>query len=1196
MAGGALTALDVYNVPLSGLNLIEASAGTGKTWTIAGLYVRLVAEAAIPVDRILVVTYTKAATEELRDRIRSRLVQVRQALEEGGSDDEFCRRLIQGWSDTESVRARLLGAIRGFDEAAIFTIHGFCQRALADSALESGVPFETELLADESELLLEVVEDFWRREVAAASSLETAAMVDEFGGPAGLAGRIRAYAGRPLLPVLAPQSADWSAAQLRYRSAFQAARASWRVDRERIETLLLEADGLNGSRYRKTSIPGWLARLELFLEPEEPGLPRFDKLEKFSARELAASVKKNGAPPEHPFFELCNALVDAAAELDAALGAYVADLRVRALHLCSEQLPVRKAQRRLQSYEDLLTALQRALVAPQGGELVRNLRSRYRATLIDEFQDTDPVQYDIFDRIYGDSSLPAFLVGDPKQAIYSFRGADIFAYLKAQAAARKRYTLDTNWRSTPELIRAVNTVFGAGAHPFVFEDIRFTGARAPSRETEPLLVDGEAGTALRMWFLSRGEDGKPLAKGKANGICAQATAAEIARLLEAGREGRARIGGDALSGGDIAVLVRSHTQGRMVRECLAGLGVPSVQRAQDNVFHSREAQEIERVLMAIAEPGREALVRAALVTEMLGRSAPDLDALSRNGADWEMQLERFHAYRELWLEHGFIRMFRQLLAEEQVPMRLLRYPDGERRLTNLLHLSELLHGYGRRRDAGMEGLLKWFADRRDEQSGEEETQLRLESDEDLVKIVTIHGSKGLQYPVVFCPFLWDGKLWSEQGDAVVFHDPAHDLEPRLDMGSAQLDAHRALAGREELAESIRLAYVALTRAKSRCYLAWGAVKQCETSALAWLFHRPAGSTVPTLAEVAARVRQAGDEALRGDLQAMVGDADDVIGISEAPSEDRAVLHETRTPAAALSARVFSHQLPPDWRVTSFSALASAADAERPDYDASSASESAPLSGTEFFAFPRGARAGQCLHTLLERLDFGKVDGRAETLALIARGLREYRFSEDWVPVLVDAFQRIVTTPLDDAGSLTLAGIASGRRLNEMEFYYPLGEITAQGLRRVLREHGFTAEPAVAEEMDRLAFSPVRGFMKGFIDLVFEQDGRYYLADYKSNWLGNHGNAYGPGQLAAAIGQHGYSLQYLIYTVALHRYLRRRVAGYSYERCFGGVYYLFLRGMDPERGNRTGVFHDRPAAALIEALDSYLDRGADHHGR
>ncbi len=1196
MAAGGLTALDVYDVPLDGLNLIEASAGTGKTWTIAGLYVRLVVESGIPVDRILVVTYTKAATEELRDRIRSRLVEVRQALDEGDSDDDFCRRIIRGWHDREGARDRLLSAIRGFDEAAIFTIHGFCQRALADSALESAVPFETELLADEADLLLEVVEDFWRREVEAASPLETAAIVDGFRDPDQLAASIRAYAGRPLLPILRPAAADWSAAQARYRSAFQAARASWQGDRERVAALLLDADGLNGNKYRKASIAGWLAGMELFLDPEEPGPARFDKLVKFSARELAASVKKNGAPPEHPFFELCNELVDAAAGLDAALDAYRADFRMRALQLCNEQLPARKAERRLQSYEDLLTGLQRALVAEQGGMLARNLRSRYRAALIDEFQDTDPVQYDIFDRIYGGSDLPAFLVGDPKQAIYSFRGADIFAYLKAQAAARERYTLDTNWRSTPELIRAVNAVFAAGSHPFVFEDIQFTAAHAPSREPEQLRVDGQVGNALQIWFLSRRGDGRSLTKGVANSRCAEATAAEIARLLNAGREGRAHVGSHRISGGDIAVLVRSHTQGRMVRQSLARLGVVSVQRAQDNVFHSREAEEIERVLMAVSEPGREALVRAALVTEMLGRSAQELDASSRDGHSWEIQLERFHGYRELWLEHGFIRMFRQLLAEEQVAMRLLRYADGERRLTNLLHLAELLHAFGRRRDAGMDGLLKWLADRRGEGGGEEETQLRLESDEDLVKIVTIHGSKGLQYPIVFCPFLWDGKLWSGEDGAVVFHDPADGLEPRLDMGSEQFDAHRALAQREELAESIRLAYVALTRAKYRCYLTWGAVTQCETSALAWLFHRPAQSVAPTLADVAARLGQAEDHALQEDLRRMAGDAADVIGISEAPSEHEAALSERALPVERLSAQVFSHHLPPDWRVTSFSALVSAGDAERPDYDATSAAEAASDTGTGFFAFPRGSRAGQCLHTLLERLDFTKADGRAETVAMIARSLREYRFSEDWVAVLVDALQRVVSTPLDDAGSLTLAGIRSGGRVNEMEFYYPLGEITAHGLKHVLREHGFTADRSVAEEMDRLAFSPTRGFMKGFIDLVFEHDGRYYLADYKSNWLGNDCSAYGPDQLAAAMGRHGYSLQYLIYTVALHRYLRRRVADYSYERCLGGVYYLFLRGMDPARGNHTGVFHDRPSAALVGALDDYLDRGTRRHGR
>ncbi|MGA7800974.1 MAG: 3'-5' exonuclease, partial [Gammaproteobacteria bacterium] len=669
------------------------------------------------------------------------------------------------------------------------------------------------------------------------------------------------------------------------------------------------------------------------------------------------------------------------------------------------------------------------------------------------------------------------------------------------------------------------------------------------------------------------------------------------RLLGAGMEGRARVGSRDLSGGDIAVLVRSHTQGRMVRECLAQLGVASVQRAQDNVFHAPEAAEIERVLMAVAEPGREALVRAALVTEMLGRSGDELDAWSRAGDQWERQLERFHRYRELWVQHGFVRMFRQLLSEEQVATRLLRYPDGERRLTNLFHLAELLHANGRRQRSGMEGLLTWLADRRRADSGaEEETQLRLESDENLVKIVTIHGSKGLQYPIVFCPFLWDGKLWSEQDDAVVFHDPDHGFEARLDMGSAQLEEHRTLARREELAENIRLAYVALTRAEYRCYLTWGAVKQCEHSALAWLFHRPAGTPAPTVADVAGRVSGSDDRALREDLERMAADAADVIEITDPPDGAAAPLRVRRVPSDRLSARVVNHRLPPDWRISSFSALASAGDAERPDYDAAPMVEAAGGSGMDFFGFPRGSRAGQCLHTLLERVNFRTVDRRGELESLARRTLREYRFSEDWVPVLVDAVGRVVRTPLDDAGTLSLAAIGPAGRVNEMEFYYPLGEIAVAGLKGVLRDHGFMAERTVAEEIDRLSFSPTRGFMKGFIDLVFEHEGRYYLADYKSNWLGDDPEAYRRDRLPAAMGRHGYSLQYLIYAVALHRYLARRVPHYSYARCFGGVYYLFLRGMDPARGNSTGVFQDRPSPELVQALDSYLATGADRHVR
>lgn len=1191
MANGAMVSLDVYRVPLAGLNLIEASAGTGKTWTIAGLYIRLVAETGVPVERILVVTYTKAATEELRDRIRRRLVDVRLALEQGGSDDEFCSRLIEGWGDHSAARERLLQAIRGFDQAAIFTIHGFCQRALADAALECGVPFESELLVDERDLLLELMEDFWRRELTAAAPLEAAALIDAFREPSSLAAAIRPYAGRSHLAVLAPQAMDWPEAKTRYAAAYEAARASWQHEREDISAQVLQADSLNGNKYRRASIPGWLAQLDMFLDGAEPVLPTFDKLAKFSARELAAGVKKGGSAPRHRFFELCDELVEAAMDLAAAQGAFISAFRLRALNFANVELITRKTERRVQSYEDLLTGLQNALSGSRGGFLSGALRARYGAALIDEFQDTDPIQYDIFDRIYGGSTLPVFLVGDPKQAIYSFRGADIFAYLKAQAAARERYTLDTNWRSTPTLVRAVNAVFGSAERPFLFDEIRFNAVHAPPRGAGLLQIDGKVGKPLHIWFLSRDEQSKPLGKGAAAERCAQATAAEIARLLSSGAQGRAQIGARGVSGGDVAVLVRSHTQGRMVYEQLARLGIASVQRAQDNVFHSREAGEVERVLLAVAEPARDALVRAALVTDMLGYCGEQLDAWNRGAEDWERQLEQFHGYRELWLEHGFIRMFRQLLADQQVASRLLRYPDGERRLTNVMHLAELVHAEARRLRSGIDGLLKWFADRRgaDNRAGEE-TQLRLESDANLVKIVTIHGSKGLQYPIVFCPFLWDGGRTDQSGNAVVFHDPEQDFASCLDMGSTRIEVHRRLAAREELAENIRLAYVALTRAEHRCYLTWGAVNDGERSALGWLFHRTADQISLQPEEVAARVLHSDDQTLRDDLQRLGAQAADAIEIGDAPLGQGTPVPEPVTGGERLAARVFKHRLPADWRVSSFSALAGGGESEHPDYDRVPTADTAPEPEMNFFGFPRGSRAGQCLHSLLERVDFRNVARRSELESLAAGALREYRYDECWLPVLVDAVQRVAYTPLDESGTLTLQTIAPGVRVNEMEFYYPLGQITAKGLQRVLYQHGFPGDSVGGEEIDWLSFAPTHGFMKGFIDLVFEHQGRYYLADYKSNWLGDDPVAYVRGRLAAAMGQHGYFLQYLIYTVALHRYLARRMPGYTYESGFGGVYYLFLRGMDPTRGNGTGVFYDRPSPALVAALDRYLSTG------
>jgi exodeoxyribonuclease V beta subunit len=1184
---------DLRAVSLDGLQVIEASAGTGKTRTITGLYLRLVMEKNIPLERILVVTYTVAATEELRERIRDVLVQALVALRGGAATDEMAVELAAHVDDRATAALRVQQALANFDLAGIHTIHGFCQRALADGAFESGLPFDRELVPDVSDLVQEVVDDYWRTHVVDAPVLFVQYLLDERITPERLAMGVALQLGRPdLVVVPAAPVEDERALESTCLDAWERLRTTWPHARAAVDELLRHP-GLNKNQYRETSVTTWLRRMDGYLRADLPGLRAFEQLAKFKADTLARCWKQTAAPRTHEVLAIVQTFADA---LERVRGAVRIRLRAMKIDLLREvriELGRRTRQLRVQSFDDLLLELRQALDAAHGIALASRLRRRWTAALVDEFQDTDPAQYRIVQRIWGDSGQPVFLVGDPKQAIYRFRGADVFTYLAARQEATSRYDLIRNWRSEPALLTAVNTIFGRARQPFVLDAIPFVPVE-PARSSHPLSVEGDAPEPFRIWFLSRDDEKKLYPKARAARRAAEATAVEIARLLRLAGEGRTRLpdaaGGErALEGGDIAVLVRSHRQGRLVGAALARLGVASVQQAEDSVFTSREAEQLRRILMAVAEPGRDDMVRAALGTELLGVTGEELFALLEDDTRWAAELDAFQRVHQVWREHGFARMFRELLTERGVSNRLLAYADGERRLTNLLHLGELLQDEAARHPRALEALVQWMAARaEDPRPQSEEQQLRLESDEHVVKIVTVHKSKGLQYPVVFCPFVWDGRIFAADAHRerdVVCHDPSNHDRATLEIEADLQAPLRAQTCHEELAENLRLFYVAVTRAIHRCTIVWGATNDAATSAPFWLLHAPDG--VNDTRKLLATLKGRDDDSLRRELNTLRTRSGGTISIEEPPPGPGVPYREREDRPAPLEARALGRPITWPWRVSSFSALVAGRTDESPDHDAAHASgRDAPDAAERTrFTFPGGTRAGSCLHAVLERVDFADPDGERRR-EIVARELRRFGFSAEWVPVVETMLAEVLATPLDASGRIRLRAVPRERRLDELEFTYPLADFDAAALRDVLRVDAIAAG-AFAGAIDELTFTRVSGFMRGFADLVFEDGGRYWIVDYKSSWLGPTLDDYAADRLPPVMARESYWLQYLIYTLVLHRLLRLRLPGYDYEEHVGGVFYLFLRGMTPARGAACGVFHDRPSRALVDALDRWI---------
>jgi exodeoxyribonuclease V beta subunit len=1187
---------DLHAVPLEGRQVVEASAGTGKTRTITGLVLRLVMEKGVPIDAILVVTYTVAATEELRERVRSLLLVALEALRDGTCGDETVAGLVARIRERGEAERRVRQALADFDLAGILTIHGFCRRVLVESAFESGLPFETELVPDVAEVLQDVVDDFWRRRVTRASPLFVQHLLDVKVTPDTLAAAVTRYLGRPDLEIapaeIAPDDAACEAACL---AAWERLQTIWPEARAGVEDLLCDP-GLKQTTYKRAAVSTWLRRMDAYVRAELPELRAFEQLPKLRASTVASAWKKGTTPRTHAALDVVETFADALDRVRAALARRLRALKAALLSDVRTALEERKRDARVQSFDDLLLELRRVLQGPHGRSLAARLRARWHAALVDEFQDTDPAQYDIVRAIWGGGDRPVFVVGDPKQAIYRFRGADVYAYLAARSDADARHDLIRNWRSEPGLIAATNALFARAGRPFVLDDIPFLPAVA-ARSGESLVVAGEPSEPFRIWFLDRDDEGKVLAKGVAAHRVAEATAAEIARLLKLATEGKALVPDPPrpsrpLAGGDIAVLVRSHRQGRLVAAALARRGVPSVQQAADSVFASHEAAELRRVLLAVADPGRDDVVRAALGTELLDVSGERLMALLDDDRAWSDRLDAFHRYHLVWREHGLGRMVRELLATEGVAPRLLEYADGERRLTNLLHLGELLQDEAARHPRGLDALVQWMAERAaDEHPESEEQQLRLESDQHVVKIVTVHKSKGLEYPIVFCPFVWDGRLfaadWRRERD-VVCHDPAAGDRATLELEAERASPLRVQACREELAEQLRLFYVAVTRAIHRCTIVWGATGDSHTAAPFWLLHASRGAD--THEALLAERDRTDDATLRRDLDALVARSHGALRVEALPDPGTTVGRLSPEKTGPLAARPLRRRVDWAWRMASFTALTGDQTEDGPDHDVvrGPAPGDDPTEEHTIFTFPRGARAGTCLHAILERLDFAAHDP-AHRREVAARELDRAGFAPEWLPAVEGMLERVLATPLDAAGRIRLQGVPRARRLDELEFTYPLAGFDVAGVRAVLGAHGF-AQGAFAASLDALAFRDVTGFMRGFVDLVFEADGRYWLVDYKSNWLGPTLDEYRAERLPAVMARETYWLQYLIYTVVLHRLLGLRLPGYDYDGHVGGVFYLFLRGMTPELGAASGVFHDRPSRALVEALDRWIGGG------
>lgn len=1184
----------MYDLEWSPRILIEASAGTGKTYTLTALYVRLLIEKKLEVDQILVMTFTNKATSELKERIFKRLKSCLYKLQTNEeSTDDFVNEFAKKISNPDEAVQILKNAIQNFDDSQVYTIHGFCQKVLKEEALIAGTPFEFEI-NQQDELLEQAAEDFWRNFMNRYSDSKSgryyiSKLLDIADSPKKLRDQLSLVFSKPYADLEGEGLSD----QIGYLNNVLSLRTTmidlWKVDQDRLMEILKKCDV---SRFQQ-HLESRLRKLEAFIDDESLELDAPDSLKYFTSEYLydPTNLPKTGNPQptvHHRFFEVCSEFEKEIQNIDKVKTTLIQEA-IEGISNIRGKLSIHS---NAITYDDLLNRVERALTHPENGDdLGKILNQKYPFALVDEFQDTDPIQYSILNSIYQsqntDSSL--VIIGDPKQAIYAFRGADVYTYIKARdESSVQQYTLHKNFRSTPSFNNAVNTLFGISDHPFIDNEIGYRNVDAGLPELEDdLLIDGNRASGIR--FITK--PGIDSNKNDSREFAFSQTADEISKLLQEGEYRKALIKGRKLEAGDIAVLVSSHREAEEIKRRLKKLGIDSVTYSREKVFESTEAKRLESVMAAILDPYNRTAVNDALVSGFWGQNLNHIYELSTEGEERQELIEDLQELAEVWLRDGFYPMFRKLLFIGERIAKLAQFSNSERLLTNLYQLADICAKAEKEGKFDPNSLYSWFVDEMVDPDKDDEKTLLLESDQNLVKISTIHNSKGLEFPVVFCPTLWGVRGGNNKDLLIEYHDEENDPVILCDQQNGEeRDLAEYQSNLENTAEEVRKYYVAVTRAKYLCVIPWANHADSLRSGLA--LSLIASEYLPDIIKNSTKLKSNTDftndsilnlfneleQKSDGSIELIIKEEDEIGQSSPHPFTESSKELQV---SSYNGRQVLNIQR----RVESFSSLTSHnAEPGEPDYDQVMESyftamnkEKEDIRDLNIFTFPRGATAGTAIHKLFEDKKF-----RFDTALhndhdlIIEKVLDQYQIDQKWKTVTQNMIRNVVSA---DIPGLNLGEVKEDEQLREMEFHFKAQQPSLENILKIIRSEG---------GVQHVSKNDLQSFLTGFIDLIVRQNGKYFIVDYKSNYLGDTLEDYGQERLKEEIYNASYDLQYHLYTVALVKYLKSRIKEFSYETDFGGVAYLFVRGM--RKGKENGVWFHKPDAAVMELLMNELEVG------
>ena len=1218
------TALNAISLPLNQVNLIEASAGTGKTYTIGSIYLRLLLQAGdncfsrpLNVEEILVVTFTEMATEDLKRKIRERLTAAISVFSEYyekqdkaifTGEHQFLAELLPYLEDIPTALRRLKLAEQNLDLASIYTIHGFCRRMLMQHAFNSGVHFNLKLLKDQSDLLKQFANEFWREHFY-SQPFEIANFISkELGSPDDVLSILESDLNKDVsVATDNQQSLSLSIDEFLQKSvgerlkAVEALKVFWLKNVDEISSIIMEEitkdypkdqlTSLSRRSYQKERLKTWIEQINEWannpLDYEIHEILRKYFLQssieqKYEKPTEKTKNKKAAIPFYAPIFAELEELVEKHQPSDLLKKIILYHYRQG----IQKKLLEYKANHPEKSFDDLLRLLKEALHGEGGEQLAELIRFQYPFAMIDEFQDTDALQYQIFSKIYRNETASGnvgfMMIGDPKQAIYRFRGADIFTYLKAADEASERFNLDTNYRSSQPLVEGVNRLFDFKNEPFIYKNIEFLNVGA-AKKNLVFQLNNQPEPAFRFYINDKDKSTQQ--------DYAKACATSIQQWLKSAAENpvvfpnESKAENQTLRAENIAVLVRGYTEADLVKKELQALGIASVYLSdRGNVFESNTAKELALILQACLSVTERPILNA-IATALFGLNAAEIHQIHHDEIQWQRWAEKFAEYQQIWQRQGVLPMLHHLLLAENITEKLLSRPDGERKLTDLLHLAEILQQAAALNESEA-ALLRWF-EKQIQDNGRQEAQIRLESERQLVKIVTIHKSKGLEYDLVWLPFLGnEAKDPTKSGKQKKLFNLYYDSDEEKTLWDMQ-DQHLDELTEEVFAEELRLLYVALTRAKYQ--MAFVLPKAFDKKWNALLY-------VLTQGEIGRKL----DLPNTWDTQPLLEKFKQLLP-NDVAIELTDVLQASEpltlnVSQENLSAEIFQGEIEQDWRVTSFSGIEQTHQRkaylnesavkkslifdDAKDYDASISIENITENLTALahdhdemvLDFPRGTQIGTVLHRYFEKVPFAQLAEKEN----IEKLCQDLNLAEEQFAAVQQWFEQILSTPILPNNDLTLAQINEKQCLKELAFYLNISShFDVSGFNRALAAlHHLPSEP--------LQFDDIQGMVRGTMDLVFSHQDKYYLLDYKSNFLGETLKDYDQTALKKAMLEHHYDWQYLLYVVALHRYLKTRLPHYDYNRDFGGVVYAFLRGMNGSP--QSGIFFDKPDWQLIQQLE------------